>query len=234
GWLLIIRRGKILPGPGSSIAPYAVLVLGTIAGQIATTWVPNGWQPIIASPAVYAFLGVAVALWQYRQPAPSLAGRAAGLWLKTGVPTALYILFGVVMQGGHIAQTLAQALAGLGDYYLLVMPLIGAMGGYMTASGTGTNAMFGPTQVAVGNQLSVDAQWSMAVNNAAGCWGSIASPARTELTYQLARGASMTDDGPLVTRAWLLAVTIPVLLASNLVWGIAAYLVLPGLPGISL
>lgn len=229
-WLVVVRKGALLPGPGGSIVPYAVLVVGTIAGQVITAGFEDSWwTEVVASPAVYAFAGVCVALLQYRQPAPGLARDSFKLWLNTGVPTALYILFGVVMQGGHIAETLAQSLAQLGSGYLFLMPVVGALGGYMTASGTGTNAMFGPTQVAVGAQLDVHPQWSMALNNAAGCWGTIASPARIELAYQLSRGASMHDDGPTVTRARLLAVTVPVLAVSTLVWGILAYFLLPDL-----
>ena len=232
-WLLVVRKGKLLPGPGGSILPYAVLVFGTIAGQLITSPFETAWwTEIIASPAVYAFAGVGVALLQYKQPATGLAASSFKLWLNTGVPTALYILFGVVMQGGHIAETLAQTLASLGAGYMFLMPVVGALGGYMTASGTGTNAMFGPTQVGVGTQLDIHPQWSMAVNNAAGCWGTIASPARIELAYQLSRGASMQDAGPAVTRGRLLAVTIPVLAVSTLVWGIMVYFLLPGLPAL--
>ena len=230
GWLLIVRRGALRPGPGGSIVPYAVLVLGTIFGQVVSSGFDGQWwTEIVASPALYAFAGVGVALWQYGGRSPGLARDAFKLWLNTGVPTALYILFGVVMEGGDIADTLAQSLANLGNGYLVLMPLVGALGGYMTASGTGTNAMFGPTQVAVGVQLDVHPQWSMAMNNAAGCWGTIASPARVELAYQLSRGASMHDDGPTVTRGRLLAVTVPVLAATSLVWAAMAYFLLPGL-----
>jgi lactate permease len=230
-WLLIVRRGSLRPGPGGSIVPYTVLVLGTIFGQIVTSGAGDQWwTEIVASPAVYAFAGVGVALAQHRASTPGLAGDAFKLWLNTGVPTALYILFGVVMAGGQIAETLAQSLANLGNVYLFLMPLVGALGGYMTASGTGTNAMFGPTQVAVGTQLDVDPQWSMAMNNASGCWGTIASPARIELAYQLSRGPSMQNDGPTVTRGRLLAVTVPVLAATTLAWGLMAYFMLPGLP----
>lgn len=231
GWLLVVRKGKLLPGPGGSIVPYAVLVGGTMLGQLLSSVIAVEWlAEVIASPAVYAFAGVGVAIAQYQKPVDGLAGNAFRLWLNTGVPTALYILFGLVMEGGHIAETLAQSLAGLGDGYIFLMPVIGALGGYMTASGTGTNAMFGPTQVAVGAQLDVHPQWSMALNNAAGCWGTIASPARIELAYQLSRGTSMTDDGSEVTRARLLAVTVPVLGLTSIVWGTLAYFVLPGLP----
>lgn len=230
GWLLVVRKGKLLPGPGGSIVPYAVLVGGTIAGQLLSSVVSVEWlADVIASPALYAFAGVGVAIAQYRQPVDGLASNAFRLWLNTGVPTALYILFGVVMQGGHIAETLAQSLAALGDGYIFLMPVIGALGGYMTASGTGTNAMFGPTQVAVGGQLDIHPQWSMAMNNAAGCWGTIASPARIELSHQLSRGASLSDGSPPVTRTRLLAVTVPVLALSTIVWGVMAYFLLPGL-----
>ncbi|HIW47082.1 MAG TPA: L-lactate permease [Candidatus Yaniella excrementigallinarum] len=233
GWLLVTRKGKLRPGPGGSIIPYAVLVVGTIAGQLLAGMLPIGWlSEVISSPALYAFTGVGVALAQYRRPTPGLAPDAWRLWLNTGVPTALYICFGVVMQGGHIAETLAQSLADLGDGYIFLMPVIGALGGYMTASGTGTNAMFGPTQVAVGTQLDIHPQWSMALNNAAGCWGTIASPARIELAYQLAVGPSMQDEGPHVTRGRLLAVTIPVLAVTAMCWGILAYFLLPGLAAV--
>lgn len=234
GWLLVVRKGRLLPGPGGSILPYAVLVFGTIAGQLISAVIPIVWlTEIVASPALYAFAGVGVALAQYRQPTPGLASDSWALWLKTGIPTALYILFGVVMEGGHIAETLAQSLANLGNAYLFLMPVIGALGGYMTASGTGTNAMFGPTQVAVGGQLDVSSQWSMAMNNAAGCWGTIASPARIELAYQLSVGASWQDEGPTVTRGRLLAVTVPVLAATSIIWGILSYFLLPGLAPLS-
>lgn len=228
-WLLVIRRGKILPGPGGSIVPYAVLVVGTILGQMLSGFVSEGWAHIISSPALYAFAGVAVALWQYKHKTPGLAANSAGLWVRTAIPTALYILFGVTMQAGHIAETLAGSLATLGAGYLFLMPFIGALGGYITASGTGTNAMFGPTQVAVGAQLGVDPQWSMALNNASGCWGTIASPARIELSYQIAHGPSLTGPGPVVTRLRMLSVTIPVLVVTGILWGAMAFFLLPGL-----
>jgi hypothetical protein len=40
----------------------------------------------------------------------------------------------------------------------------------------------------------------------------------------------MQNDGPTVTRGRLLAVTVPVLAATTLVWGLMAYVMLPGLP----
>src|SRR5699024_2169163 len=104
GWLVVVRKGKLRPGPGGSIVPYAVLVGGTIAGHLWFLIIPPAWLAgVVASPALYAFGGVGVAVAQYRQPVDGLASKAFRLWLNTGVPTALDILFGVVMQGGHIA-----------------------------------------------------------------------------------------------------------------------------------
>src|SRR5699024_6482686 len=101
-WLLVGRKGKLLPGPGGSIVPYAVLVFLTIAGHLISSPIQSAWwTEIVASLAVYAFAGVGVALLQYKQPATGLAYSAFKLWLNTGVPTALYFLFGVVMQCGH-------------------------------------------------------------------------------------------------------------------------------------
>src|SRR5699024_5356802 len=42
GWLLVTRKGKLRPGPGGSIIPYAVLVVGTIAGQLLAGMLPSG------------------------------------------------------------------------------------------------------------------------------------------------------------------------------------------------
>src|SRR5699024_12562085 len=67
GWLLVTRKRKLRPGPGGSIIPYAVSVVGIIVGQLLAGMLPIGWlSEVISSPALYAFTGVGVALAQYR------------------------------------------------------------------------------------------------------------------------------------------------------------------------
>src|SRR3546814_18826223 len=57
------------------------------------------------------------------------------------------------MFAAGMTARLAEAVAGVaGSAYLLVLPLIGGLGGFLTASNAGSNAMFAQFQTAVGAQ----------------------------------------------------------------------------------
>src|SRR5699024_2364501 len=89
-------------------------------------------------------------------------------------PNRLYVLLGVMMAGGGLADEIAGSLAELGCVYLFVMPFVAVLSGYITASGTGANAMFGATQVAAAQGLGVSPLWAMGLQNSAAGWAIIA------------------------------------------------------------
>lgn len=231
-WLLVLRRGRLRPGPGLPLVPYLVLMGGTVAGQLLHREVDLGPAgEVVSSPALWsvtaALLGARL-LSLARSQSGVVLRDAGRLWLQAGLPTALYMVLGVMMAGGGLAEVMGQALTALGPAYLFLAPFVGGLSGYITASGTGANAMVGSVQVAAAQSLGVSPLWLMAVQNSSAGWGIIAGPARIELAYRLAMPHQRPDHrGLTATRRNLLVVLLPTVLVSLVVYGLVSVLALP-------
>ena len=139
----------------------------------------------IASPALWLFVA---ALWFTRGwPEQEPLRLAWGSWQKVAPVTGLFILLGVLMAASGMATFLAQTLAGAGSAYLVAAPFVGAMGGFVTGSNSGANAMFATTQAEIARSLGVNVLWFMAVHNVAAAFLLMASPGKIELAMQLSR-----------------------------------------------
>lgn len=231
-WLLIIRRGQLTPSPGRSLVPYLILMVGTIAGQlIYRTYDLGVVGEVLASPALWSITGALVSLTFLPIESESLRalpGASIRMWWNAAMPTALYILFGVVIAGGGLADVIAGSLVDLGPVYLFLLPFVAGLSGYITASGTGANAMFGATQVAAAQGLGISPLWTMGLQNSAAGWAIIAGPARIELAYRVAKVYQRSDaTGPVVSRGVLMKVLLPIVLVSLGLWGIIAVIFLP-------
>ncbi|WP_277245711.1 L-lactate permease [Micrococcus terreus] len=231
-WLLVLRRGRLRPGPGRPLVPYLVLMGGTVAGQLLHRSVGLGpLGEVISSPALWSFTAALTAAWllHLARTQHSAVLRDAGrLWMQAGLPTALYMVLGVMVAGGGLAAVMGQALTGLGPAYLFLVPFVGGLSGFITASGTGANAMVGSIQVAAAQSLGVSPLWMMALQNSSAGWGIIAGPARIELAYRLAMPHQRPEHrGLTATRRNLLVVLLPTVLVSLVVYGLIAVLVLP-------
>lgn len=231
-WLLYIRRGKLTPGPGRSLVPYLILMVGTIAGQVVYRIVDLGaLGEVLASPALWSTTAALVSLTFLTMSAEhrrALPKATVEMWWNVAIPTALYVLLGVMIAGGGLADVIAGSLAALGPVYLFIMPFVAGLSGYITASGTGANAMFGATQVAAAQGLGVSPLWAMGLQNSAAGWAIIAGPARIELAYRMAEVYQRSDTpGPAVSRGALLKVLLPIVLLSLVLWGIVGVIFLP-------
>lgn len=96
----------------------------------------------------------------------------------------VYVL-GILMAASGMAAYLAGALAEAGMAYLAAAPLVGAMGGFITGSNSGANAMFAATQAEIARSLGVDVLWFMAVHNVAAAFLLMGSPGKIEMAIQL-------------------------------------------------
>ncbi|MCY1158123.1 MAG: L-lactate permease [Citricoccus sp.] len=231
-WALVINRGRLGPTPWRALTPYLVLLVGTITGQMVERFlVPGPLGAVIGSPALWSTVGALsgiVVLSLDRAHRAGLPRETWRMWRGTAVPTGLYLLLGYAVSGGGLAQSLAGALTVLGAGYLFLVPWIGGLGGYITASNTGANSMFGGTQTASAHALGVDPLWVMASQNAAAGLGTLTSPARIELAYLLALSHQRADmPGPTVTRGNMLRVTMPYVLACIVLWAVATTLWVP-------
>ncbi|MGU3629048.1 SLC13 family permease [Comamonas testosteroni] len=179
-----------LSAPGRrALAAYALLLGGVLAAAalLRTLNLPAAWHGL-ASPGLW-LLVAAVFFTRGRPARPSLA-KVWRSWLQVAPVTALFIVLGVLMAVSGMAAQLAQALAGSGPLYLLAAPFVGALGGFVTGSNTGANAMFAATQAEIARALGTPLLPFMAVHNVSASLLLMASPGKVEMAVQLlAQGA---------------------------------------------
>ncbi|WP_415135010.1 L-lactate permease [Ottowia sp.] len=181
------RRGAatVLSGPGRrSLWSYAVLLGGVlVAGAIVRiAGLSENWR-YVASPALWLFVA---AVWFARGlPAREVSQRAWSSWTKVASVTGLFIVLGILMAVSGMAAFLAQTLAQTGSLYLVAAPFVGAMGGFVTGSNSGANAMFATTQAAIARSLGVDVLGFIAVHNVCAAFLLMGSPGKIEMAVQL-------------------------------------------------
>ena len=86
-----------------------------------------------------------------------------------------------LMTYSGMTRNIAEALVGAtGSMYPLFAPLVGALGAFITGSGTNTNVLFGPLQVAAANSLIPGdtglQMWLAGINSGAAGIGKMFSP----------------------------------------------------------
>lgn len=192
GWhLLRLRVSRAdadkppLSAPGRrALAAYALLLGGVLAAAalLRILDLPAAWHGL-ASPGLW-LLVAAVFFTRGRPARPSLA-KVWRAWLQVAPVTALFIVLGVLMAVSGMAAQLAQALARSGPLYLLGAPFVGALGGFVTGSNTGANAMFAATQAEIAQALGAPLLPFMAVHNVSASLLLMASPGKVEMAVQL-------------------------------------------------
>jgi lactate permease len=97
-----------------------------------------------------------------------------------------FIGTGRLMSDGGMIGVLGEAAANLGGGYTLVAPWLGALGGWLTGSNAGGNAMLAPLQLETARRTALPLDWLMAAQNTAGSHATMLSPARTVLAVTTA------------------------------------------------
>lgn len=181
-----LRSGALpaVPKPlRAALMPYAVLVSGILlsSGLISVT----GQQSLalLSSPGLWVVLAGAISVRQLRGAAQRRQAAAATLrrWLPIAATTLLFMLLGFTMAATGMAEVLATAAAAMGPAFVGLIPLVGALGGFLTGSNTGAAAMFSAATSAAASGLGANPLVALAGQNAAGSFAMIASPPRIAL-----------------------------------------------------
>jgi lactate permease len=193
GPIPFLRRDTAL-----SLVPYLLLVVGLLVTTGLTAVVDLGtWGEILTSPALWLLLAAA--------SAPPLLGmttadtrvsirRALTRFWPVTVITVLFIAFGGILAANGMSATLAAAAAGLGSAFLLIVPLIGFVGGYVTGSNTPTSAMFADGVATTAGTLGASPVVALAAQNVATGVAVMASPGRVALAIGVANGLRRSGD----------------------------------------
>lgn len=198
-------------------APYVALTLILCATRLVPPlrdllkplWAlrPYDNQPAFAvfyTPAFWLVaIGIVVAI-SARASLLRLVGEAAkGAWRACAV-TLAFVVMAELYVGTGMAQAIAEALrGGAGRGAAFGVPLFAAIGGFLTGSGAGGNAMLMPMVTALAKAVAIDTSWVAAVENSVCTNLTMLSPIRVSMGIALLGMTGM--DGALYRKAWPLA-----------------------------
>lgn len=172
---------------GRALAPYGlllggVLVAGLIVRGLGASDTP--WR-FSASPAVWLLAAALAAAWASPGSFAAVRERALATWVRVGPATGLFVLLGVVMSVSGMSAEIAAWMAGLGSWYLFMVPFIGGLGGFTTGSNSGANAMFAAAHAHTVTSIGAEVLPALAAQNVSAALLTMAAPARIELAIRL-------------------------------------------------
>lgn len=222
-----LRHGRLPAVTGElrgALIPYGVLVAGILlaTGLLAVTGAGQGFG-WLANPALWLIVAALTALSPLRhRPAALGAAVRAGLlrWVPIATIAVAFLVLGIVMATTGMAAHLATTAAGAGRGFVATIPLIGALGGYLTGSNTGAAAMFSAATATAATSLGVSPLIALAGQNVAGSVSIIVSPPRVALAVAVALPVGERLPGT-ATRTLAGCVLISALLLGGIVLAIA-------------
>jgi len=215
------RQEERLPGPllGRALTPVVVLV----GGLLLTRLLPSlkAWSqghlvlevprfdyalPLLYHPGFWMVLGAlagVVALPLALRQLPGALSQAGRQWITATLAVAGFLCMAQVMYDAGMVTTLAQQVtAALAEDFVLLAPFIGALGGFLTASNAGANAMFMQFQASSAEALKLPLEPVAAAQNAAAANATLASPGRVVLAALVTHCGG--QEGQLMRRGLLL------------------------------
>lgn len=193
-------RGRRVVEPAGlvrALVPYTVLVTGLLLATGLTQLHPfAGLSGLLDSPALWLPITCVVAAVVLRFDAgrrEATIRDALGTWPVVAVPTAGFLLLGVLMAATGMSTALAQAASALGHGYVALSPWIGGLGGFVTGSNTGANSMFATAQGETARALGVSVLHLVAMQNTAAAALTMAAPSRVLMALALCPADARPD-----------------------------------------
>ncbi|MEP3112631.1 L-lactate permease [Nisaea sp.] len=166
---------RLVPAVGAMTAPLIRIDVPAYEFTLSPIHHPGFWMLLAALTGIFCL----------RIPAAEvrlLVPQALKQWGIASLSVAGFICFGHVMLHAGMTDRLAETVANAaGAAYLYAVPAIGGLGGFLTASNAGSNALFMAFQSTVAGRLALDPVVVAAAQNAAGSNITMASPGRIVL-----------------------------------------------------
>ncbi|QQK81230.1 L-lactate permease [Salicibibacter cibi] len=107
-------------------------------------------------------------------------------WIPFAITTSSFVAMAEIMAASGMTTLIATIAASvLGSSFVLISPFIGALGGFLTGSNAGANAMFINLQVQTAHQLSIPPELLAYAQNTGASHATMASPSRVMLGASL-------------------------------------------------
>ena len=193
--LVWVREGHRPPhdaGTARAALPYAVLVALLLLARGVVAVVqgePAGAGAVVVSPALALLATCALTPWLLGARGGGVTAGAirAALprWWPVAATTVVFLVLGALMTVTGMSAELAQAGASLGDAYVALVPWVGGLGGFLTGSNAGANAMFAAAQADAARALGLAPLDLVAAQNVGASLLTMASAPRVALAVGL-------------------------------------------------
>ena len=174
-FVLLLGTSNLVPAVHAALAPFASHVqvyCGENPGTLTFSW--------INTPGVWIFLAAFVG-GAIQGASPRMMGEVLAATVKQMTPTVITMLSvlgcaKVMGYAGMISSISAFCIAVAGGLYPILAPWIGAVGAFVTGSGTSSGMLFGPIQSQAATALGVSDYWMVALNALGVAAGKMISP----------------------------------------------------------
>ncbi|MCH4187797.1 MAG: L-lactate permease [Megasphaera sp.] len=178
-FVLLLFTSKLIPAinaPLNTIRTAVPIYQGVGAKPYTFVWIATPGIMIFLS----AFIGGFVQKAGFGEMLGVLGQTFKGLKFTYVTIIAVVVTAKVMTYSGMTAAIAGALVAATGSMYPLFAPLVGALGAFITGSGTNSNVLFGPLQTAAANQLEPGntqlSLWLAAVNSGSAGIGKMFSP----------------------------------------------------------
>ena len=202
--IIRIREKRRIPYSRELIritSPYGILVVLLLTSRLVyygTTLFHPGLltgativSVVLESPATWLLATslITVILLKQKKEVLVQAGRnALTRWWRVAFTTFCFLALGYLMVASGMTGIIAGNLTQLGRGYLLMVPFIGALGGLLTGSNTGANAMFAQQQAEAASGIGYSKLWVVGIQNVSASLFTMASGPRIQLAMSLFDG----------------------------------------------
>ncbi len=162
--------------------------------------------PLLYTPGFWVLLAALFVIPLLRIDGQGAREATARTWRQFSLSALAIICFlamAEIMLFGGMTNVLGMAAAALGHNYGWIAPWLGALGGWLTGSNAGGNAMFALLQRNASLRVALPLDWIMGAQNAAGSIVTMVAPARVILAATAAglpgkEGHILRTLGPLI------------------------------------
>jgi lactate permease len=162
-FVLLIITSTLFPAINHLIAKYktvAVVYAGQGGGKLTFSWVNTPGIIIFVAAIIGGFIQKA----KVSTMLDVLGNTLKANWKAMATICAVMAVAKVMGYSGMIADIASLLVIATGRAYPVISPLIGAIGAFVTGSGTSTSVLFGGLQAKTAQNLGLSASWMAAAN----------------------------------------------------------------------
>jgi lactate permease len=170
-----ILLSRLIPALKHSVQKYAVIDLPAYDYTLALLYSPGFWLLITCMFTIFLFrIPVGVV-------GESLK-KTIRQWIPFAITTTMFISVSEIMGTAGMHESLAQAAGNtFGSMFMIIAPFIGAIGGFLTGSNAGSNAMFIKLQMQTAQHVNLSPTLITMSQNTSSSISTIACPSRITL-----------------------------------------------------